>query len=205
MRARWRWFLALVLVADASVALFLLAGGIPTLAPAADSKGPSGAASPKAESAESAATAEALAKLGQELSARTAELDRKEAELDEILRGSEVLKRAGLGPETPVPAAAPKRPAGKAAAPATDDDNPFTRLKRAYENMEPESAAKALAELAERDPEAVVQMVVAWKPRTSGAILDALTQIKPTLAADLSYEIWRKSGKALPEPVDSDR
>jgi flagellar motility protein MotE (MotC chaperone) len=68
----------------------------------------------------------------------------------------------------------------------------FTRLLRAYENMEPESAAKALAGLAVRDKEAVVQLLLGWKPRTSGAILDALTQINASLAADLSYEVWKR-------------
>ena len=69
------------------------------------------------------------------------------------------------------------------------------RSQRAYENMEPESAALALAELAYLDQEAVVQLLISWQPRTSGAILDALTQADPMLAASLSYEIWRQGGK----------
>jgi flagellar motility protein MotE (MotC chaperone) len=72
----------------------------------------------------------------------------------------------------------------------------FLRLLHAYENMEPESAAKAIAQLAVKDKEAVVQMMLGWKPRTSGQILDALTQFDPSLAADLSYEVWKRSGEA---------
>jgi hypothetical protein len=81
----------------------------------------------------------------------------------------------------------------------------FRRLLRTYENMEPESAAKALAALAERDLEVVVELLMGFKPRSSGAILDALTQKNAALAADLSYEIWRRSGEEPPGAADSGR
>jgi hypothetical protein len=62
--------------------------------------------------------------------------------------------------------------------------------------MEPESAARAVAGLAKKDNECVVQLLLGWKPRTSGQILDALTQLDPGLAAQLSYEVWKRSGEA---------
>jgi hypothetical protein len=93
----------------------------------------------------------------------------------------------GAGPDEPEAPAPAARGAGVAQADA------FRRLLRAYENMEPESAARALAELAQRDRRAVVELVLGSKPRTSGAILDALTRTHPGLAADLSYEIWRRA------------
>jgi flagellar motility protein MotE (MotC chaperone) len=71
--------------------------------------------------------------------------------------------------------------------------------------MEPESAAKALAALAARDKEAVIELLMGWKPRTSGAILDSLTQNSPALAADLSYEIWKRSGNAAGATAETGR
>jgi flagellar motility protein MotE (MotC chaperone) len=92
---------------------------------------------------------------------------------------------------------------GKGATSAKNDA--FTRLQRAYESMEPEAAAKALSELASRDREAVVALILGLKPRTSGAILDAVTQIDPALAADLSYAIWKRSGKGASPTARSGR
>ncbi len=204
MRRGLRWFLALVLVTDAAIALTLMLGGLSSRGIAADKPVDKPAA---ADAAPAPPSPETLKKLGEQLALRSAELDRKQAEVDEAIRGSEVLKRAGLAPEaTPSdkPAevkAAKKTGSKKEKAPA----DPFTQLQRAYENMEPDSAAKALIQLADLDKQAVVKMIVGWKPRTSGAILDALTQIKPGLAADLSYEIWRQGGNAGAEAADSDR
>jgi hypothetical protein len=92
-----------------------------------------------------------------------------------------------------IPGAGPDDPTTPREQKNVTKSDAFLRLLRAYENMEPESAAKALAELATRDRRAVVELVLGSKPRTSGAILDALTQTHPGLAADLSYEIWRRA------------
>lgn len=135
---------------------------------------------------------EALRLLGQQLAARVAELDRREAELEELLRGSEVLRRAGLLP--PEPPATQRVRAG-AVTHEQPETSAFQSLQRVYENMEPDSAARALAQLAARDKDAVVELLLGWKPRTSGAILDALAQANPALAADLSYEIWKRDGR----------
>jgi hypothetical protein len=99
-----------------------------------------------------------------------------------------------VNPAAPVAAAVPSSGATGATAAAKEapKSEAFLRLLHAYENMEPESAAKAIAELAAKDKEAVVQMMLGWKPRTSGQILDALTQFNPKLAAELSYEVWKR-------------
>ncbi len=204
MRTGWRYVLAFVLVVDVAVAVMIATGGLAATGTATQ-KTAAGASQPS--NPDPAGTRDAIRKLGEQLAQRSAELDRRQAELDEARRGAEVLKRAGLLPEEPAepepaPAAAGKKAGAKGQKPQPDA---FTRLQRAYENMEPDSAAKALAELADRDKKAVVKMLVGWKPRTSGAILDALTQLKPALSADLSYEIWRKGGNVAPDPADNDR
>lgn len=92
-------------------------------------------------------------------------------------------------------------PLSEAPAPAIEPiatNDAFARLKRAYENMEPETAARAVRELAARDREAVVALLLGFNARTAGAILDGLTESDPALAADLSYEIWKRSGHPSP-------
>jgi flagellar motility protein MotE (MotC chaperone) len=196
MRSKVRWLLAVVIAVDLIVGAAFLAGGYsPTLARTSSKEEPE-----QTEQADQTGREEvirdALRMLGEELSRRTRELERREAELAEILRGSEVLRRAGIDP-----AGADQDDAEEAAEARTEpvsQNEDFMRLQRAYENMEPESAALALTELADRDQEAVVELLLGWKPRTSGSILDAITQINSSLAADLSYEIWKRRGKSAP-------
>jgi flagellar motility protein MotE (MotC chaperone) len=189
-----RWFLIVVLTLDATAAALFLTGNLT-----------SSWAQP--EDAEESSTVEAeevsldaLRLLGEKLAQRSAELDRRETEIEELARGEEVLRRAGvaISQQDEEPAAEASAQPAVVPAPPTrqglSGNDAFLRLQRAYENMEPESAAKALAELASRDRDAVVELLIGWKPRTSGAILDALTQTNPGLAADLSYEIWKRGG-----------
>jgi flagellar motility protein MotE (MotC chaperone) len=186
MKRLARWLLVSVLVLDAAVLAAFLAGGLPTEALTAGA-GAGTAPGEASQAGESPPGVEALRRLGLELAERAAELDRREAELDELLRGSEVLQRAGLleqQPEQP-------EPEPDDTAETERRDAAFQSLQRAYENMEPESAARAIAELAQRDKQVVVELLLGWKPRTSGAILDALTQTDARLSADLSYEIWK--------------
>ncbi len=147
-------------------------------------------------------TAGSLRALGEQLVNRAEALKRREAELDEALRAEEVLRRSGVLEEPeeevepepePEPEPLPEPEPDPAAIAAKEA---FARLQQAYEKMEPESAAIALSQLAARDREAVVALLNGWKPRTSGAILDALTQSDPALAADLSYEIYKRGKDA---------
>jgi flagellar motility protein MotE (MotC chaperone) len=201
-----RWMVFGVLAIDLAVVVMLTAGPVSTLVASTTALATAPAAVATVKS-EPAATAELLQQLGARLAERTAALELREAEIAELLRSEEVLRRAGLSPNESegaeasgaTAAGAESQSAAVTSAPATDDPVPrasvaFLSLQRAYENMEPESAARALAELAARDKEAVVQLLLGWKPRTSGAILDALTQANPALAADLSYEIWKLDG-----------
>ncbi len=139
-------------------------------------------------------SAESLRELGAQLVSRAEELNRREAELAEALRSDEVLRRSGVvaeeGPEAQDDAQAEAEPEPDPEVIKARDA--FVRLQKAYEKMEPESAAIALSQLASRDRDAVVALLEGWNARTSGAILDALTQSDPALAADLSYEIYRR-------------
>ena len=201
MRRTVRWLLALVIGVDLAVAaVFLGASYVPSLAGPADPAGPAGA--PAEESGEDipdASAAESLRLLGEELARVRRELELREAEASELLRGAEVLRRAGIELEPKETEPEPDD------YPVAEPDPSFLRLQRAYENMEPDTAARALARLAERDRDAVVELLLGWKPRTSGAILDAITLIDAGLAADLSYEIWRLSGKTAPHAATERR
>jgi hypothetical protein len=220
MRSVLRWFVVLVLAADAVIALTILGGALfetaaktgspaaqkpaaaaPAAAPAADpipasSTTPPPATSPEAATAAPRATEPALDTRDAAFPGGTT----KSPEGDVIPGVAASL--------TSAPSASPD--ADSATSPAAKDSSAmrsdaFLRLQRAYENMEPESAAKAAAALAARDKEAVIQLLMGWKPRTSGAILDALTQANPSLAADLSYEIWKRSGNPAKPAAETGR
>jgi hypothetical protein len=199
MRTSVKWLLGGVVVADGIAALVLVSGGIPsTLA----EEHPAPASAPAVSPADAA-----LAKVAEQLKAREAAIAARENEAQEALRAAEVLKR------TAVPAPAEEKSRAKSATKkgAKEPTPPFTKLTRAYENMEPDGAARALVALAKKDREAVVDLMLGWKPRTSGAVLDAMTQREPALAAEISYEIWKRREGAdatattvAPEGIDAD-
>lgn len=68
----------------------------------------------------------------------------------------------------------------------------FDKLLKAYEGMEPDNAAIALSELHGKDRLVVVDLLLGLKPRQSAAALDALAALAPRIAADVSYEIWKR-------------
>jgi flagellar motility protein MotE (MotC chaperone) len=196
--------LVCVLIANTLVAAFLIGTGTSAQAPGVMT----GKEDPEDPSREG------LRLLGRELAERAEMLARREAEVEELLRREEMrlmaeTQGAEPGTEPSTPSAEPV-PAG--VEPAAEPDprdhaahEAFLRLSKAYENMEPDSAALALYELAAIDQEAVVQLLTGWPPRTSGAILDSLTQSNPEVAARLSYEIWKRSGKNPSGAASSDR
>jgi len=174
-----RWSVTAVLALDAAAALAFLSSEV-TQAQA--SPAPAAAATAPAATAPAAP---AVAPAAEPPAAPPPVEAAAVAAAPEPAAPSEAETIPGAGPDEPAaPVLAPRDP-----APQTDA---FRRLLRAYENMEPESAARALAELATRDRRAVVELILGSKARTSGAILDALTRTHPGLAADLSYEIWRR-------------
>jgi len=201
MKASLRWFVVAVLSLDAVAALSFLAaeafGGragearaaAPAERPATPAKDTTPAPPPKPAPAQGAAVAPAEAPV--KTVAKPSDDDAAPATDPADPSAADEAGDGGWAEANPEPAKAPE--SVKGGTPAKVDA--FTRLQRAYETMEPESAAKALNELATRDREAVVALVLGLKPRTSGAILDAVTQINPALAADLSYTIWKRSGK----------
>lgn len=141
---------------------------------------------------------EAFERLGKELAARSEALAAREAQIEELLRSEEVLRRAGLV-EEPDEAAAPAEP--QLAEPEPDpaeiarNSPAFKSLQKAYANMEADSAAKSMAELAGRDKQVVVELLLGLNARSSGAILDALTQSDPAMSADLAYAIWKRGSE----------
>jgi flagellar motility protein MotE (MotC chaperone) len=68
----------------------------------------------------------------------------------------------------------------------------FERLLKAYEGMEPENAAAALAQLYQRDRDVVVDVLLGLRSRQAALVLDAVAAGHPQIAADLSLEIWQK-------------
>lgn len=191
-----RWLLIGVLVGNSMIAAFVLGGA---------SYSPVHAQEPEPKE-EQDPTREALRLLGEELAQRSEALEQREAEFNELTRAEELRLREALTttpdaiadtvPGTPAQATATAEVDTSDASLGSDAaQQAFSRLSKAYENMEPESAALAMQELATIDGEAVVQLLSGWPPRTSGGILDALTQIDPGLSAKLSYEIWKRAGK----------
>lgn len=189
-------FMALVFLINIGSMLALVSGAVPvTLAQTTPDQ-----ADPD-EAEDSPPYEESLRLLGAQMAERKADLDRRQAELEEALRSPEVLRQienidAQTANDEAPPEAVPAQatPQVQPAAPAASGkDNAFLRLQRAYENMEPESAAVTLSALADRDEGVVVELLLGWRPKIAGAILDALSQINPVLAADLSYEIWKRS------------
>lgn len=215
MRRLARWFMVLVLVLDAVVVTVLLTGGTTQIFAQQAPKANSGTAAFEPSAASESATDEstrwtkdALQLLGTALAARSEELDRRQLEVEELARSVETLRRAGIEQEAPNAAAenqgnTPGFPPGSQQTGANRQEL-FTRLSKTYENMEPASAAAALSKLALLDKGAVVELILGWKPRVAGAVLDELTLSDPALAADLSYGIWLLSGKngsaAAPAP-----
>jgi hypothetical protein len=205
MRAPLRWFLFAVLALDAAAAAAYLTGVVapvsaaqPAATAAATGAATNAATTPAALPADvPQSPAPAAVPAGTPASA---EGDPAAGPVTATAPGSD----DAPGERDPDDVPATEDPADDA-APANDRGAAFTRLLRAYENMEPESAAKAIGELAARDREAVVELVMGWKPRTCGAILDALTQTNPALAADLSYTIWKRSGSLRPETATAGR
>jgi len=190
-----RWFVMLVLLINAVAGLVLLAGP-------ADGDGP---APGEAGYASDDPERDALRLLAEQLAARERELGLREAEIEELRRSEEVLRRlAALKESAESPDVAASREPASSVEP-TIENQAFEKLQRAYENMEPESAALAISELAALDQEAVIQLLIGWNPRTSGSILDALTQTEPALAAKLSYEIWKRSGQFEAQAASSGR
>lgn len=68
----------------------------------------------------------------------------------------------------------------------------FEQLLKAYGGMDAENAASALVELYDKDRMVVVDLLLGLKARQAGATLDALAATNPQVAADLSFEIWRR-------------
>ncbi len=68
----------------------------------------------------------------------------------------------------------------------------FEKLLKAYEGMDPENAAAALAELYTKDRKVVIDVLLGIKSRQAAQTLDALAATHPAKAASLSLEIWQK-------------
>jgi hypothetical protein len=217
MRSAVRWFVVLVLAADAVVALLVLGSALLGTSAATAVAPPSAKAEPASPAAPaSAATTPAPLPVQPRAEAKVPEPPPVKERIaaastpGPVMPDSPVLRAAGDETDAAIPGtvgadAAPPIASEPKAAKGAAKNQAFVRLQRAYESMEPESAAKALVALAARDKEVVIDLLMGWKPRTSGAILDAVTQNNAGLAADLSYEIWRRSGNPAEPAARSGR
>lgn len=175
-----------VLIATAAVVLTVNALGVVdaltfgVLVPRAEAKGavgervrPPAPAAGHTEAGSSEAEA-AYRALVAELQQQKQVLDRRADELAERERQLQALERSA----TAKAAAAPR--AG------------FDRLLRAYEGMDPENAAAALAEVYRKDRQVVVEVLLGMKPRQAAAVLDSIAAAAPPIAAELSLEVWKR-------------
>ena len=72
----------------------------------------------------------------------------------------------------------------------------YRRIGLAYEAMEPQHAATAIAKLAGRDLGSAVRTLMAMNPRRAGAVLDARSVRWPDTAASLTSEMLAESSPA---------
>lgn len=75
---------------------------------------------------------------------------------------------------------------------APEPPSGFERLVRAYEAMDPDNAAAALASLYGKERQAVIEILLGMKPRQAAAVLDALAARAPSVAAELSLAAWKR-------------
>jgi flagellar motility protein MotE (MotC chaperone) len=75
---------------------------------------------------------------------------------------------------------------------APEPPSGFERLVRAYEAMDPDNAAAALASLYGKERQAVIEILLGMKPRPAAAVLDALAAHAPSVAAELSQAAWQR-------------
>jgi flagellar motility protein MotE (MotC chaperone) len=190
---------AAALTVNALVVVDALTLGL--LAPRAEAKGtvaerarPAGQATPAAPAEAGAGEAEAAYRvLVAELQQQKQALDRRTGELAARERQLEALQRsleADAAERTAGGAAGRGGSAGAAATPAPRAA--FDRLLKAYEGMDPENAAAALAEIYKKERQVVVEVLLGMKPRQAAAVLDALAATAPSIAAELSLEVWRR-------------
>lgn len=125
-----------------------------------------------------------------QLTAQKTLLEKKAADLAERERQFQVLRQELTARQPDAPAA--PSPTAPAAAGGKPEPTVFTKLLKAYEGMDPANAASALAELAGRDRKVVVDILLGMKARQAAALLDSLAATSPAIAADLSYEVWRR-------------
>ena len=171
---------AAVLTVNALVVVDALTFGV--LVPRAEAKGvigertrPSAPATVRAEAGSGEAEAEAAYRaLVAELQQQKQVLDRRADELAERERRLQALEQS--------------LDAKAVAAPRAG----FDRLLKAYEGMDPENAAAALAEVYRKDRQVVVEVLLGMKPRQAAAVLDSIAAAAPAIAAELSLEVWKR-------------
>ncbi|HHN75122.1 MAG TPA: hypothetical protein ENK10_07850 [Acidobacteria bacterium] len=129
-----------------------------------------------------------------ELTRQKAVLERKAKELAERERQLEIV-RAELLAEREAIDKQKKELAREREAFESEGAPNFGRLLKAYEGMDPENAASALAELYARDRDVVVDLLLGLKSRQAALILDALAATHPKIAAELSLQIWKQDPK----------
>ena len=124
-----------------------------------------------------------------ELQAQKQTLDKKSQELAERERQVGVVRAELQAQQDQQPAQAARAGQQGSGGAQSQPGDSFKRLVKAFAGMEPENAARALVELYNRDRDTAIDLMLALPARRSGAILDALAQTKPGLAADISADM----------------
>ena len=188
---------AAALVVNALVVVDALTRGM--LVPRAEAKGsvaerarpaaPAASVTPAAAEAGASEAEAAYRALIIELQQQKQALDRRAGELadrERRLRGQDQSPEGG----------AEVRPGGRGGAAggatASAPHTAFARLLKAYEGMDPENAAAALAKLYAKERQVVIEVLLGMKPRQAAAVLDAIAATAPSVAAELSLEIWKR-------------
>jgi flagellar motility protein MotE (MotC chaperone) len=188
---------AAALVVNALVVVDALTRGM--LVPRAEAKGsvaerarpaaPAASVTPAAAEAGASEAEAAYRALIIELQQQKQALDRRAGELADRERR---LREQNQSPED----GAEVRPGGRGGAAggatASAPHTAFDRLLKAYEGMDPENAAAALAKLYAKERQVVVEVLLGMKPRQAAAVLDAIAATAPSVAAELSLEIWKR-------------
>ena len=124
-----------------------------------------------------------------ELQAQKQTLDKKSQELAERERQVGVVRAELQAQQDQQPAQAARAGQQGSGGAQSQPGDSFKRLVKAFAGMEPENAARALVELYNRDRDTAIDLMLALPARRAGAILDALAQTKPGLAADISADM----------------
>jgi flagellar motility protein MotE (MotC chaperone) len=180
---------AVALAINALLAVDALTVGL--LVPRAEARAPVAARAGAGAGVGEAATASRTGVAGAEAGAAEAEAAYR-ALVAELTRQKQALDRRAAALAEREQRVAGAQQALQARGGAPESPSGFERLVRAYEAMDPDNAAAALASLYGKERQAVTEILLGMKPRQAAAVLDALAARAPSVAAELSLAAWQR-------------